>query len=104
MYSANTAPITDTATAIFAPANTLGSADGNSTWRNVVSLEASKVRITLIRSGSTASSPAVAVTTIEKNDTIATTTSFGSMPKPSQNASTGANTATGTACEATISG
>ena len=33
------------------------------------------------------------VTTIEKNETSAITTSFGRMPKPSQNASTGANTA-----------
>ena len=44
------------------------------------------------------------MTTIEKNETSAITTSLGGMPKPSQNARAGANTTTGTACEAMISG
>ena len=47
--------------------------------------EASKVRISLIRSGSTPPSPASVVTTIEKNDTSAITTSLGRIPKPSHN-------------------
>ena len=64
--------------------NTPGRAAGSSTCRNVRRREASKVRISLIRSGSTAASPAVVVTTIEKNETSAITTSFGSSPKPSQ--------------------
>ncbi len=62
------------------------------------------MRISLIRSGSTPAKPASVVTTIEKNDTSATTTSFGSSPNPSQNASTGASTTIGIACEATING
>ena len=44
------------------------------------------------------------MTTIEKKETTATTTSLGRIPKPSQNTSTGAKTGTGTACEATIRG
>src|ERR1700722_2150034 len=103
-HSAKTAPITDTATAIFAPVNTPGSAAGSSTCQKVRSLGASNVRISLSRSGSTDSRPASVVTTIEKNDTSATTISFGAIPKPSQKASTGAISTTGTACEAITSG
>ena len=102
--SANTAPITATATAIFAPVNTPGSAAGSSTCLKIRVREASNVRISLISSGSTAASPASVVTTIEKNDTSAITTSLGRMPNPSQNTSSGAMIGIGIVCEATNSG
>ncbi len=65
---------------------------------------ASKVRISLSSCGSTVARPSSVVTTTEKNDTSATTTSFGRIPKPSQNASNGATIGTGIAWEATTSG
>ena len=84
--------------------NTPGSADGSSTRQNVRSREASKVRISLSRSGSTAANAASVVTTIEKNDTSAITTSLGTIPNPSHSTSTGASIGIGTVCEATSSG
>ena len=58
------------------------------------------MRISLIRSGSTERSPASVVTTKEKNDTSAITTSLGSSPNPSHSTSTGASSTIGTAWEA----
>ena len=57
------------------------------------------MRISLISSGSTAASPASVVTTIEKKDTSAITTSFGRMPNPSQKTSSGAMIGIGIVCE-----
>ena len=102
--SAKTAPITATMTAILAPVNTLGSAAGSSTWRNVRQRVASKVRISLISSPSTAANPASVVITIEKKDTSAMTRSLGSRPKPSQSTSTGARIGIGIVWEAISSG
>ena len=48
------------------------------------------MRISLIRSGSTAANPASVVTTIEKNDTSAMTISLGRIPNPSHSTNSGA--------------
>ena len=65
---------------------------------------ASKVRISLISSASTAANPASVVTTMGKKDTSAMTTSLGPMPNPSHRISRGAIIGTGMVWEATRTG
>ena len=75
--SASTAPITATVTAILAPDSNAGSAAGPSTWRRVCKREASSVRMSLRRSGSTPASPSRVVTTTGKKQIRPTIASFG---------------------------
>ena len=104
MYSANTAPITATATAIFAPLSAAGSAAGASTMRSVCQREASSVRMSLSSSGSTLRRASSVVTTTGKKQTITTIASLAKTLKPNQKTSSGARITNGTACEETSSG
>jgi hypothetical protein len=78
-YSANTAPITATATAIFAPLRAAGSAAGASAQRKTCQREASSVRRSLTWSGSTPDSASSVVTTTGKKHTRAMIASLGAM-------------------------
>ena len=103
-YSANTAPMTATATAIFAPLSAAGRAAGASAQRNACQRVASSVRMSLSWSGSTERSASSVVTTTGKKQTSAMIASLGTIPKPNHTTSSGAMMTIGTACEATSSG
>ena len=80
--SASTAPITATATAILAPVSSARKRRGHlEVAEDLRRREASRVRISLSRSGSTEASPSSVVTMIGKKQTSAMTTSLGSMPE-----------------------
>src|SRR4051794_9757890 len=103
-HSPKTAPITATATAIFAPLKKYGRAVGASTRRSVCRRLASRVRIIFSRSGSTERRPSSVLTVIGKKQISAMTASFGPIPKPSQTTRMGATTTIGTVCDATSNG
>ena len=104
-YSAKTAPMTATATAILAPLSAAGRAAGASAQRKACQRVAPSVRMQLALLGVDASPGASSVvTTIGKKQTSATIASLGRIPKPNQTTSSGAMITIGTACEATSSG
>ena len=104
LVSAMKAPITPTASAILAPLRAAGSAAGSSAKRSACQREASSVRSSFARSGSSEASPSIVVTSTGKKQIRAITTSFGKIPNPHQNTSSTPITGIGTACEPTASG
>ena len=91
--------------AIFKPAKNDGSADGDLDERAAPAQRpAPKLRTRSMRSRSAPTRPSTVLTTIGKNPTSATTTIFGSSPKPSHTIRIGASTIAGTVCDTTRSG
>ena len=103
-YSANTAPITATATAIFAPLQRGRAARPALDVAERLPARGVERAQQLELVGVDAPSASSVVTTTGKKQTSAMIASFGTIPKPNQTTSSGAMITIGTACDATSSG